>query len=128
MAWRVERVGDTDAGARRCLVVSLGGTVKAALSRTGEPGGTAWTVTVGFGNQPESLRYLRINDAIFQTAEPAFRGADAEVIVARLKRPGEFAFEWFRAPDSAKQPGLFGTGNFAAKAADCEAWIAGTAI
>ena len=52
-----------------------------------------------------------------------FRGAEAEEIVRVLKSPGEFAFEWAKRPDGAKRGGLYGTGDFAAKAATCERWV-----
>ena len=128
MAWRMEQASDPDTGARHCAVVTLGRNVMAVLSRGGEAGAAVWAVTVGAGNEPNSIRYLRVDDAIFQTTEPAFLGAEADDIVTRLKRAGEFAFEWARAPGHTKQPGLFGAGNFAARAADCEAWVGGTPI
>jgi hypothetical protein len=128
MAWRMEQTSEPETGARHCAVYSLGHHVMAMLSKRGLFGRTAWTVTVGVDNEVGSLRYLRVNDRIFQTSKLAFRGDEADEIVEQLKRPGEFAFEWARAPDSAKQPGLFGIGDFAARAADCEAWIGGTSI
>lgn len=127
MAWRMEQAGDPDTGARYCAVVTLGRNVMALLSKDSDAE-AAWSVTVGIGNEPDSIRYLRVDDAIFQTTEPAFRGAEAGDIVTRLKSAGEFAFEWARAPGHTKQPGLFATGDFAARAADCEAWMAGTPI
>ncbi len=126
MAWRVEHVSDEETGVRHCAVVALGRNVMAVLSQ--DEGAVAWSVTVGTGNTPHSIRYLRVDEAIFQTIEPAFLGREARDIVERLKRAGEFAFEWARAPGQTKQPGLFSAGDFAARAADCEAWMAGTPI
>ena len=124
-AWRVERTSDPSSGARSCALVSSFGDVTARLGR--EPGAetASWSVAVGFDNAPGSLRYLRIDKAVYTTAEERFRGAEAAEIVARLKAPGAFAFEWAKRPDFAKQQGLFGTGDFAAKAAACERWLEG---
>ena len=122
-AWRVEL--SSEPPARSCVLVSSFGDVTARLSRgpgTAEP---SWSVAVGFDNQPGSLRYLRINRAVFTTDRERFSGAEAAAIVGHLKRPGEFAFEWAKRPNYAKQQGLFGTGDFAAKAAQCERWIKG---
>ena len=88
----------------------------------------AWTVIVGHGNTPGSLRYLRIGKAIYTSGRPRFRDSEAGEIVARLRLPGEFVFEWAQGPDQAKRGGLFGTGDFAAKAAICEGWVGGTRI
>lgn len=126
MSWRVERVIDPDSGLKTCRVVSLGGDVIARLSRERGQGREAvWSVLVGVDNRPGSLRYLRIEEKIFQTAEASFRGAAAADIVARLKAPATFVFEWIQDFDEAKRGGLFGAGDFAAKAADCEAWLLG---
>ena len=124
-AWHIERTSDPKSGARHCALISSFGHVTARLGR--EPGAekTSWSVAVGFDNAPGSLRYLRVNRAIYTTAEARFRGAEATEIVTRLKAPGAFAFEWAKRPGSAKQAGLFGTGDFAAKAAQCERWIQG---
>ncbi len=127
-AWRVERTSEPAPGGPSCALVSSFGDVTARLAT--EPGAetVSWTVAVGFDNAPGSLRYLRINRAIYTTAGERFRGAEAAAIVARLKAPGEFAFEWAKRPDSAKQQGLFGTGDFAAKAAACERWLKGPRV
>ena len=128
MAWRIERVLDTDPGGRACLVVALTGEVRARLAQPEGGGAAAWAVGVGVGNQPGSLRYLRVGQRIFQTAEERFDGAEAAEIVARLKRPGEFALEWAARPDSAKRGGLYQTGNFAERAESCEIWMTGRRI
>jgi hypothetical protein len=128
MAWRIERVADPASGDKTCLVISMGGEVRARLSEEGRAKAAAWSLSVGFDNQPGSLRYLRIGKRYFQNAEDSFRGAEAEEIVARLKRPGEFVFEWAQRPDHTKRGGLYGTGDFAAKAAACEAWMKGTRV
>ena len=87
-----------------------------------------WTVRVGFDNQPGSLRYLRINRSYYTTTGVVFYGPEADAIVALLKSPGEFAFEWAKRPDYSKQQGLFGNGDFATKAAQCEGWMKGAPI
>ena len=91
MAWRVERELGPGPGGRACAVVSLGGELRARLAEPeeGGPGDSepAWAVRVGVGNQPGSLRYLRLGKRIFQTAEARFEGAEAAEIVARLKPP-----------------------------------------
>jgi len=126
MVWHVERLAGSASDHRSCSVISRGGEVTARLLETGQVQPPAWSVVVGFDNQPGSLRYLRINDSYFTSDEPLFHGAEAEAIVALLKSPGEFAFEWAQRPDYAKRLGLFGTGNFAVKAAECEDWMKGT--
>lgn len=128
MAWRVERMIEPDSGLETCRVVSLGGDVVARLSREhwGQGSEAVWSVMVGVDNVPGSLRYLRIDRKIFQTAEPSFRGDDAADIVARLKVPGRFVFEWIQGSNQAKRGGLYGAGDFAAKAAVCETWLLGT--
>ncbi len=128
MAWRIERVADPASGDKTCLVISMGGEVRARLSEEGRAKAAAWSLSVGFDNQPGSLRYLRIGKRYFQNAEESFRGAEAEEIVARLKRPGDFVFEWAQRPGHTKRGGLYGTGDFAAKAAACEAWMKGTRV
>ncbi len=133
MAWRIERVADPASGDRSCLVISMGGDLRARLSEEGRAKAAAWSLSVGFDNQPGSLRYLRIGKRYFQSAEESFRGAEAEEIVERLKSPGEFVIEWAQRPDDtkpghAKRGGLYGTGDFAAKAAACEAWMKGTRV
>ncbi len=132
MAWRVERVLGDGPGGRACAVVSLGGELRARLAEpdAGGPGDSepAWMVRVGVGNQPGSLRYLRLGKRIFQTAEARFEGAEAAEIVARLKRPGEFVLEWAARPDGAKRGGLYATGGFAERAETCETWMTGRRI
>lgn len=133
MAWRVERVTDPASGDKSCSVISIGGDLRARLFKEPRAQAAAWSLSVGFDNQPGSLRYLRIGKRYFQSAEDSFRGAEAEEIVARLKAPGEFVFEWAQRPGDtkrggAKRGGLYGTGDFAAKAAACEAWMTGTRV
>ncbi len=128
MSWAVERGVDSGTGDRICLVVSRGGHVTARLALESGAVTAAWSVIVGRGNSPGSLRYLRIGKAIYTSDRPSFSGGEAKEIVARLGSPGEFAFEWARAPNHAKRGGLFGTGDFAAKAAKCEGWIRGARI
>ncbi len=128
MAWRIERLADPASGGKSCAVISIGGDLRARLFRERRAEAAAWSLSVGFDNQPGSLRYLRIGKRYFQSAEESFRGAEAEEIVERLKSPGEFVFEWAQRPDYAKRGGLYGTGDFAAKAAACEAWMKGTRV
>ena len=132
MAWGVERDAGAAPGGRACAVVSLGGEVRARLAEPeeGGPGDSepAWTVGVGVGNQPGSLRYLRLGKRIFQTAEARFAGAEAAEIVARLKLPDVFVLEWAAHPDGAKRGGLYATGNFAERAETCETWMTGRRI
>ena len=125
MAWRVERELGDGPGGRACAVVSLGGEVRARLADVEEGGAAVWVVRVGVGNQPGSLRYLRVGKRIFQTVEARFVGAEAAAIVARLKAPGEFVLEWAARPGGAKRGGLHGTGNFAERAESCETWLRG---
>ncbi len=132
MAWRVEREPGDGSGGRACAVVALTGELRLRLAEP-EAGGpresaAAWAVRVGVGNQPGSLRYLRVGRRIFQTAEARFEGPEAAEIVARLKRPGVFVLEWAARPDGAKRGGLYQTGNFAERAETCETWIAGRRI
>jgi hypothetical protein len=128
MTWRVERQSAPEAGARSCRVISLGGNVTARLSMPRGASAGTWSVRVGYDNQPGSVRYLRIDKKYFQTDRPSFRGGDAAEIVALLKTPGEVVFEWGKRPDYSKRGGLFATGDFAAKAAQCERWIGETRI
>ena len=118
MAWRVEREPGDGTSGRACAVVSLGGELRARLAEPEDGGEPAWAVRVGVGNQPGSLRYLRVGKRIFQTAE----------IVARLKLPGEFVLEWAARPDGAKRGGLYKTGNFAERAQACETWMTGRRV
>ena len=121
MTWRIDReVGADD---RSCFLIARGGDVVVRLYLGRDAAAAVWSVLVGFESQPGTVRYLRINKTYFTTAEAGFRDAEAETIVGLLKAPGEFAFEWFKWPNAAKQVGLYGTGDFAAKAAACEAWI-----
>ncbi len=133
MAWRIERVADAASGDKSCSVISTGGDVSARLFKARRAKAASWSLSVGFDNQPGSLRYLRIGKRYFQSAEESFRGAEAEEIVERLKSPGEFVFEWAQRLDDtkrghAKRGGLYGTGDFAAKVAACEAWMKGTRV
>ena len=123
MTWRVERRSGPEAGAKSCRVISLGGNVTALLTKPRGARAGTWSVRVGYDNQPGSLRYLRIDKKYFQTDRPSFRGGDAAEIVALLKTPGEVVFEWGKRPDYSKRGGLFATGDFAARAAQCERWI-----
>ncbi len=128
MTWQVERQTGAHEGRKSCVVVSLGRNVIARLlvdPRTKLP---AWSVQIGFDSQPGSVRYLRINRNVYQTDKPGFRDSEAAEIVVRLKAPGEVVYEWAKRPDYAKRGGLFATGDFAAKAADCEDWMTGTGI
>ncbi len=128
MAWRVAREPGDGSGGRACAVVSLTGELRARLAEPEEGGVAAWAVRVGVGNQPGSLRYLRIDTRIFQTDRVRFEGAEAAEIVARLKRPGVFVLEWAAGPDGVKRGGLYQTGNFAEQAETCETWITGRRV
>lgn len=128
MSWTVEQAVDSGTGVKTCLVVSAGRDVTARLSGNGGAGAAAWSVIVGYDNTPGSLRYLRVGKAIYTSARPLFRDSEAGEIVARLRLPGEFVFEWAQGSNQAKRGGLYGTGDFAAKAASCEAWVRGTRI
>ncbi len=132
MAWRVERVlSDGSVGGpagRACTVVSLGGELRARLAEHGQNKTAAWAVHVGVGNQPGSLRYLRVGKRIFPTAVARFEGAEAAEIVARLKLPEVFVLEWAAGPEGAKRGGLYATGNFAERAETCETWMTGRRI
>ncbi len=128
MAWRVARELGDGPGGRACAVVSLGGELRARLAERGQNKTAAWAVRVGVGNQPGSLRYLRIGKRIFQTDREKFEGAEAAEIVARLKLPGRFVLEWAASPDGAKRGGLYQTGKFAERAQACETWITGRRI
>ena len=128
MSWTVEQSIDSGTGDRICLVVSRGRDVTARLAQESGARTAAWTVIVGHDNSPGSLRYLRIGKAYYTSDRPSFRDSEAKEIVGRLRSPVEFAFEWAQRPDHVKRGGLFGTGDFAAKAAKCERWIGGTRI
>ena len=132
MAWRVEREPGAGPGGRVCAVVALTGELRARLSEPeeGGPGDSepAWAVRVGVGNQPGSLRYLRVGKRIFQTDRARFEGAEAAEIVARLKLPEVFVLEWAARPDGAKRGGLYETGNFAERAETCETWMTGRRV
>ncbi len=125
MSWHRERRMNLESGDRSCFVISSGGEVSASLLRERQAKTATWSVRVGIDNQPGSVRYLRINKRYFQTQQQSFLGTEADEIVELLKSPGVFAFEWAQGPDQAKRPGLFGTGDFAAKAAACERWLRG---
>ncbi len=126
MSWRVVSNIDQDSGEKTCRVISLGDDVTARLSLKSSGGEPVWSVTVGFDNQPGSLRYLRIKRELYQTDKPLFSGSDAAAIVALLKTPGDFVYEWIMSPNETKRGALYGNGNFAAKAALCEAWLSAT--
>ncbi len=123
MAWRVDRETDAASGDRSCFVISWGGDVIVRLHKLRQAKAATWSVMIGFDSQPGSVRYLRINRKYFTTAEQGFRGTEADEIVKLLKSPGEFAFEWAKWPDHSKRLGLYGTGDFAAKAAEYELWV-----
>lgn len=125
MAWRVVRESGHEPGGRACAVVALANELRARLAEPERGGAAAWEVRVGVGNQPGSLRYLRVGRRIFQTDRENFEGAEAAEIVVRLKRPGEFVLEWFAQPDAAKRGGRYETGNFAEGAEACETWMTG---
>lgn len=125
MTWRIHRETDSASGHKRCFVIARGGDVIVRLSEEPRAKTPTWSVRVGLDSQPGSLRYLRINKRYFQTQQQSFLGTEADEIVELLKSPGVFAFEWAQGPDQAKRPGLFGTGDFAAKAAACERWLRG---
>jgi hypothetical protein len=123
MVWQVARHTDAESGAKSCVIISWGRDVTARLFKGRRAEAATWSVRVGYDNQPGSLRYLRIEKTIHTTDSLSFDGREAAEIVAQLKAPGVFAFEWAARPDSAKRQGLFGNGDFAAKAAECERWI-----
>ncbi len=128
MAWRIERGTDLTSGSKTCSVVSLGENVTVRFFRKPVSGPSSVSVSIGFNNQPGSLRYLRIGRKIFQTDQKSFNGPVAADIVKRLKLPGELAFEWARRPDYAKRQGLFGTGDFGARADECRRWLDDTRV
>ncbi len=124
-AWTVERA-KLPRGGKACVVVSTGHHVRVVLLRITAVSRTQVHVKVGFENQPGSLRYLRVGRKIFQTARDRFTGREAAYIVKQLQMSSEFAFEWFRRPDFAKQNGLYQSGEFAKGLSSCRGWIAGT--
>lgn len=126
MIWQIERGSNLKTGDKTCRIFSLGKNVSVLFRKTGAAARPLVSVKVGFDNQPASLRYLRVNRKIFQTEQDTFVDGEAEDIVGRLQQPGEFSFEWAKRPGYAKRQGLFGTGNFAASAAHCSDWLAGT--
>jgi hypothetical protein len=128
MYWRIERRIDPDSGDRSCSVISRGDNVTVRLLKQQQVTIATWSVLVGFDNHPGSLRYLRINRNYYQTSEQGFRGPQATEIVDLMKSPGVIAFEWGKRPDYSKRQGLFGTGNFAARAAECEDWVLGRRV
>ena len=114
MSWRLESMVDANSGEKICRVISLGDDVTARLNENPDGVEAAWSVMVGVDNQPGSVRYLRINRKIFQTAEPSFVGDDAADIVALLKDPGDFVYEWIKGPEETKRGALYSIGDFAA--------------
>jgi hypothetical protein len=126
MPWRIHRETGSAPGQKSCFVISRGGDVIARLFKDPQARTSTWSVRVGLDGQHGSLRYLRINKKFFQTDQQSFRGTEADEIVKLLKSPGELVFEWAQRPDHSKRGGLFGTGDFAAKAAQCERWLNGT--
>lgn len=124
MTWHVERHVSLSSGERVCRIVSVDGVVNLVVTTTRSDPRAVITVHVGSGDRPGSLRYLRVNEAMFQTAGDAFAGAEAAEIFEALKSPGEFAYEWEPQPGRVKQAGLFGTGDFAERAAQCADWLA----
>ena len=93
MSWHITQDVGSESGQKSCAITSLGHDVTARLTETPDAGKPAWSVRVGFDNQPGSLRYLRINEKYYTTDQESFIGAEAEEIVRRLSAPGEFAFE-----------------------------------
>ncbi len=128
MAWRIERRTDLASGDKTCTVLSIGKSVVVRFIRQPVTGRSSVSVWIGSNNQPGSLRYLRIGRKIFQTDQDRFIGPEAADIVKRLKLPGELAFEWARRPDYAKRQGLFGTGDFGARADECLHWLDDTRV
>lgn len=125
MSWQVERGGDRASVARHCTATTAGRDVTVRLETGGQQSLARWSVRIGAAPQPGSLRYLRVGKRIFQTDHDDFQGAEADEIVARLKEPGVFVFEWFAGPEHIKHGGLFSTGDFALAAHTCEDWVLG---
>ncbi len=125
---RIDREIGSESGHKSCFVISRGGDVIVRLFKGRQAEMATWSVLIGFDNQPGSLRYVRINKKYFTTDKQSFRGPEANEIVGLLKSPGEIAFEWFKSPDYSKRQGLFGTGDFASKAAECERWMNGLRV
>lgn len=128
MTWRIDREIGSESGRKTCFVFSRGGDVIVRLSKDRQAKTATWSVLIGFDNQPGSLRYVRINRKFYTTDKQSFRGPEANEIVELLKLPGELAFEWFKSPDYSKRQGLFGTGDFAGKAAECDRWMNGLRV
>ena len=128
MTWRIHRETGSASGHKSCLVIARGGDVIVRLFKERQAKTRTWSVRVGLDTQPGSLRYLRMNTRYFETDQQSFRGTEADEIVELLKSPGEFVFEWAQRPDRSKRGGLFGTGDFAAKAAECERWLNGPRV
>lgn len=128
MIWRIEREAGPGLLRESCAVVSRGGDLTVRLSRDRAAVGAAWSVVVGFDNQPGSTRYVRVNKQYYTSDQREFSGAEASEIVALLKAPGEFAFEWAKAPNFEKRQGLYGNGDFRTKAAECERWVQGLPV
>ena len=84
MSWSLESRVDPATGDKSCLITSLGGDITARLSLDSQAKTMTWSVMIGFGNQPGSVRYLRIDGEVFQNAEASFQGDVADDIVARL--------------------------------------------
>ena len=128
MAWRVERQTLFGSGGKACVVVSIRKNVTVRFFKKQTAARTSVSVRIGFDNQPASLRYLRVNRKVFQSDKSSFVGSVANDIVEQLKLPGVFAFEWAKRPDFGKRQGLFGTGDFAARAEECLSWLAGKRV
>jgi hypothetical protein len=56
MTWRVERERDTASGERICTQISWGRDVSLRLHKPNRAKAPVWSVTVGFDNQPRSVR------------------------------------------------------------------------
>ncbi len=126
MTWRIDRRAAGSDDMKSCILATWRGAVTLRLQAVGA--GAVWTVTIGVDSEPKSLRYLRVNRKIFTSQDPSFVGGEAADIVARLKEPGEIAFEWAERGTHAKRQGLVGIGDFAVKAAACETWVKGAPV
>ncbi len=123
MTWRLERTTGVEPGGKRCALSSRGGDVNAFLRRDPRSKAAAWSIRIGRDSQPNSVLYLRIDKRYFQSRSGRLEGVQAAEIVNLLKGSSVVAFEWARRSDRAKRQGLFGIGDFAAKAAACERWV-----